>query len=267
MEISNVRKTYLSLLAEFIANEYNTGLYVEPKVIAKNNGITCVKSDYATYFDGMLEHDSGNFCIYINDHSEYDLTTPRLRFSFAHELGHYFIDEHRNALMKGVSLHHQSFYKLSQKNLIELEADYFAANLLMPTNSFLSCIDRKPFSYNLINDLTRNFGTSLSATLLRFVEIGNHPIMVVYAKNNIIQYHWASVDFPYKFLNTDSGKRLPPYTVAGDFFNANEMSNDVEIIDANEWFRSYQDIRSVKLFEKCIYMSKSNTTVSIIWGK
>lgn len=267
MEISKIRKKDLALLAEFIANEYCSGFYISPEIIADKSDIICVKSDYETFFDGMLEHDSGKFCIYLNDHSKYDLSVPRLRFSFAHELGHYFIDEHRNALINGISLHHQSFYRLTQKNLIELEADYFAANLLMPANLFLDFIAEKSFSYNLINNLSSGFGTSLSATLLRYIEIGNHPIMVVYAKNNIIQYYWCSTDFPYKYLNVNSTKNVPVYTVAGDYFNANEICDGVEIVDANEWFRSYEDIRDVKLFEKCVYMKTLNATISIIWSK
>ena len=78
--------------------------------------------------------------------------------------------------------------------------------------------------------------------------------MVVYSENNKIKYHWCSHDFPYKYFKEHSSKKLPPLTVAGDYF-----------INANDWFSSYEDIRGVKLFEKCIYPTYNNVVISIIW--
>ena len=40
---------------------------------------------------------------------------------------------------------------------------------------------------------------------------------------------------------------------------------DTEIVNAHEWFSSFDDIRGVKVFEKCIYPVNSNTVISVIW--
>ena len=57
---------------------------------------------------GMLEHRggrpacwSGGWHIYCNLDCVGQKDSPRARFTLAHELGHYYIDEHRNALVAG----------------------------------------------------------------------------------------------------------------------------------------------------------------------
>lgn len=262
-QLSSARKSEIIELAEFLADEYCLGSMVKPETIADMSGISYNYGDYSDYFNGLLEHDSGNFHIYLNTNS---IQHPeRLRFSFAHELGHYFIDDHRNSLKKGRSLH-KSYSNLIPKNIVETEADCFASNLLLPPNRFERFIHRKKFSFSLIESISNHFGISISATLFRFVESGNHPIMVVYSQNNIVKYKWCSESFPYKFLNNDSRKRTPINTAANDFFIDKTTYKEPEIVFATDWFKSsYNDIRGVQLNEKCIYHSFNNAVISIIW--
>lgn len=265
MEINKCRKKEIADLAEFITQDYTgSRCLIYPELIAKDNNITYNLGDYEDYFDGMLEHENGKFHIFLNTHGKCDLNTPRLRFSFAHEMGHYFIDEHRNALKRGESLHHPSFYWMAQKNVVEKEADYFAANLLMPSSVF-KYISNGRFSYDVVEKLTTTFNTSLSATLLRYSEIGDNPIAVVFAKNNMVKYFWHSDDFPYWNLKDYFSKKVPPLTVAGDYFNNGMECNDTETVEANDWFTSKRDIRGVKLHEKCIYQKQQGTVTSILW--
>lgn len=264
MGISDIRKKELADFAEFISTYYCPKGIVSPELIAEQSGITYNYGEYGDCFDGLLEHDSNEFHIYINTQSVQSSDKARLRFSFAHELGHYFIDEHRNALKKGKSLH-KSYYKFFRKNIIEIEADHFASNLLMPTSRFKQSVQGKKFNFSVIDSLTKEFGASFSATLLKFIEVDTYPLMVVFSKNNMIERYWASYDFPYKYFLEHSSKKLPPLTVAGDYFNHGTICEDTEIVDACEWFSSFNDIRNVKIFEKCIYPTFNNTVISIIW--
>ena len=262
MEISKNRKNEIIDLAEFISEEYCSGGMVMPELIADRAGISYNYGEYGDCFDGMLEHDSGNFHIYLN---KYSIQYPeRLRFSFAHELGHYFIDDHRNSLKKGKSLH-KSYSSLLPKNMVEFKADCFASNLLIPPSRFLKFIHKKKFDFSLIESISKHFGISLSATLFKFVESGNYPIMVIYSQNDIIKYNWCSEEFPYKYLKNDSSNRLPTNTAASEYFNDNIKYDDAEIVAASDWFTSYEDIRGINLYEKCIYPTFNNTVISIIW--
>ena len=264
MRVNNVRKKELADFAEFISIDCCPQGMVFPELIAKKSGITYNYGEYRDCFDGILEHDSNKFHIYLNTQSIQSSDKARLRFSFAHELGHYFIDEHRNALKKGKSLH-KSYYRFQRKNIIEIEADHFASNLLMPTSRFKQFAQTKRFDFSVIDSLTKEFGTSLSATLLKFIETDIYPIMVVFSKNNIIERYWASHDFPHKFFIEHSSKKLPPLTVAGDFLNHGTKCEETETVEASEWFSSFNDIRGIKVFEKCIYPTFNNVVISVIW--
>lgn len=265
MKLRKSRKQQINELAKYIATEdYNYGLPIDLAKIAEDNEITFNLDDYDKYFDGMLEHENGNFHIFINNYGQYDINTPRIRFSFAHELGHYFIDEHRHVLESGKSLHHPSQYKLLQKDPIEEEADYFASCLLMPENLFYEHSGGQ-FSYSKIESLQKLFRTSISATLIRYIDLGDTPIMMVCAKEGIIKYNWCSEDFPYKFIKKDYTKKVPLLTCAGDYFANNVVCNDMELVDSKEWFSSYDDLTGIEVNEKCLYFDKYKMTISILW--
>ena len=66
MEINDNRKREIAELAEYIANEYCPSTIVDPEIIARESGITFNYGEYGEAFDGLLEHESGDFHIYLN---------------------------------------------------------------------------------------------------------------------------------------------------------------------------------------------------------
>src|SRR5438067_1156661 len=96
-------------LAEAVSEEYvlPSGK-LEPLTITDAKDITISFSRYSNSFDGMLEHRAGRFHIYCNLDRLDNSDSPRARFTLCHELGHYFIDDHRNALASGKAPSHLS---------------------------------------------------------------------------------------------------------------------------------------------------------------
>src|SRR5690606_5416108 len=150
---------------------------------------------YENAFDGMLLYDGRHFHIHINIDRGNTKTSKRGRFSLAHELGHYFINEHRIGLKYGLIEAHASVNTLARQTLIELEADYFASCLLMPYIKYKSFTAKKPFSFDLINSTSDHFQTSQMASILRFIEAGTREFMTVVSKNNQIKWFSKSSDF------------------------------------------------------------------------
>ena len=260
--LSKQRQEELSDLAEFIANEYCPNNLIEPKIIAKKNNISYCYGKYENAFDGLLEHEFGDFHIYLNLDRLKHAHTPRTRFTFAHELGHYFIDEHRNSLLNGHTPSHPSFTDFSSKNPIELEADFFAASLLLPKNRLLQDCFRRKFEFVLIEELSQKYQTSITATLLKFASIGNHPIMIVCLINNAVKWYKCSHDFPFKWLR----KPLSKDTIAGEYFYDKTKYNEEIEVTANDWFENVWDNDVDRpFFEKCIYSDQHNFVLSILW--
>jgi len=128
------RSNEIEELAELVAEEHWSSGRVDPVAIATSSGITFNFGHYDDSFDGYLECKSRRFHIYINLDTNKSDEAPRTRFSFAHELGHYFLDWHRCALEHGVPPHGSKADFVSTI-VVEREADSFAANLLLPKKS------------------------------------------------------------------------------------------------------------------------------------
>jgi len=260
IELNSQRKTELSELAEFIAMEYCPQGIVTPEIIAKQAGITYNYKNYGDCFDGVLGYDSKGFHIFINILNKNE---AKIRFSFAHELGHYFIDEHRNALMKGKSLH-KSYHQYFRRNIVEKEADLFASNLLMPQCRFLKSIGNKKFSADMINSLMTEYNVSFTACAIRIINIDIYPIMIVFAENGNVKWKYSNPDFPYKRLRNDN--IVPKDTVMGEYFYRNETDDIKKTVPvwAMDWFNQGKDEDTRKKFyEYCI--AHQNFALSVIW--
>ncbi len=180
------READLSDLAEAVGGR--SGGLVDPLAIARSESITTSFGDYADAFDGLLENRSGSFHIYCNLRRVEQRDSPRSRFTLAHELGHYFIDEHRNALLAGHVPSHPSFCDYQSPNLVEIEADCFASCLLMPSSSFRAASRRARKGLPGILDLASSYRTSVTATAIRYLQMDHFPCVVVKWTNGA--YAW-----------------------------------------------------------------------------
>jgi hypothetical protein len=261
--LTDYQKSEISSLAEEISNHYCPDSLIIPENIALNNSITFNYGNYGDSFDGLIECIDRTFHIYINIDRLKHAHTERARFTFAHELGHYFIDHHRNALLKGLSPSHCSITGFVSKNKAEREADYFASCLLIPESRLKSdCLNRK-FNFELLDEFSKKYQTSFTSTALRFATIGNHPIMVVLSYKGAIKWYWSSFDFPYKGLL--HGKiKVPDDTVAGEYFSKNRAPKSKQEVFAIDWFKNVWDIHiNRKFYEQCLF--HENYVLSIIW--
>jgi len=260
-----IRRRVISSLAEYIANEYFPTSEILPERIADDNQISYCYGFYGNSFDGLLEHQYGDFHIFINLTKVKTPKSNRSRFTFGHELGHYFLDEHRLALESGQTPSHPSITDFSTKNPVEQEADYFSCSLLMPETRFKADCYRKLVSMELIHSLSNKYQVSLAATLLRYSHIGNHPVVVICSQNSQIRWHWKSDDFEFKYLKGVNG-RVPLNTVTGDYFYNKKKYNYPEQIFAESWFE-YLDFPpdTYSLTEQCFYFDGVNTVLTMIW--
>jgi len=264
MILSKSRMNEISDLAEFIANEYSQHGSIQPEYIALEKNISFNYGHYSDYFDGLLEHKSGSFHIYINTDRLQNPYSPRARFTFAHELGHYFIDGHRNALKNGLAPAHTSFTNFASENIVEKEADYFASCLLLPKERIEKDCFRRRFSFSLAQEIAAKYQTSITSTLLRFIALDMYPLTVVSGYKNHIKWKWNSKDFPYFKLKHGKGK-VPQDTAMGEYFIDGTKYQHTETVYAEDWFDVYDKQYDRKFHEHCIYSDIRKTAVSVIW--
>lgn len=186
--LTAAREMEIAELAEFLAEDRFPGKRIEPTAIAKSVDIGVILGHYDNKFDGMLEHDSGRFFIYCNLDRVERVDSPRARFTLAHELGHYYIPEHHNALASGKVLKHPSHCDFESKNPIELEADHFASCLLMPSERFRKRAKKLARGLESIRQLSGEFGTSLTSAAIRYAKLDLLKCVII--KWNIDGYGW-----------------------------------------------------------------------------
>lgn len=104
-------------------------------------------------------------------------------FTFAHELGHYFL-RHTPAY----TMDDQRGFRCTAKDMEtsrnphETEANRFAAALLMPEERFRFAMMGAVLDYALINNLARQFRVSKHACCNRLLEFTKEPYIVVRSK-------------------------------------------------------------------------------------
>ena len=164
------------------------GLWVDPEAIAAWKDIAVkAKPDTAEGVSGMLIKVGDNFGIM------YATNIPSRgfqRFSISHELGHYFIEGHSEALLTtGV---HRSRAGFISGDPFEQEADYFAAALLMPELPFKKAIaDRDP-GLACVESLCKECETSLTATAIRYSFLTSDGIAVLSSTGDTIDWCFMS---------------------------------------------------------------------------
>lgn len=190
--LPKVREDELASLAEEAGAQYP--LPLDPHSILTSEGVTTSFNHYGDAFDGLLEWRDGAFHVFCNLTRIEASGSPRARFTLAHELGHYFIDAHRNALVSGAAPSHPSLCDFQSSLLVEKEADFFASSLLMPRTRFANAIKRSSRGLEGVLELASQFGCSLTATALRYLQHeDSSPCVVV---------RWDSDGFGWKRLST-----------------------------------------------------------------
>ncbi len=185
------------------------------------------------------------------------------RFILAHELGHFEL--HRNILNKIHTDDEKSLNEWYARGTHEEEANSFASELLMPTNLFIEQVKRRKFDFNLIRQVANNFSVSHTAALLKYRQIGDFPIAIIFSENAKIKWTAFSDDFVLRFIRI--GSKIPINSVAYDFYADGKLPDEPEIIEAEDWFEEdykcswYNDMR---FYEQCIRIG-SNGILSCIW--
>lgn len=186
---------------------------------------------------------------------------PKINYIIAHEIGHAQLHRH-------LSLFNDSDKTLSEwyaQGPHEKEANAFAAELLMPRDLFVRKVKNKKLELPLIEDVAGYFKASKTATFLRYRDLGDFPVMIIFIDDGIIKWKSCSDDFPYKWLTI--GTELPAYTVAGDYYYRQVEEKKPAKVDAIEWFPedyACQKAEGAKLWEQC-FPSTPSSIVTCLW--
>lgn len=148
--------------------------------ILLENGIKLHLGSYAENFDAVLIPDEKGFHIHLNlKKVNGNPRAPRARFSIAHELGHYFIDDHRIRILNSTPEPSVCGLFDANESNEEHEADCFAANLIMPPARFKRAALHAGTPMETIRTLADTFDSSLTATAIQYTNHISDRSMVI----------------------------------------------------------------------------------------
>lgn len=214
--------------------------------------------------DGEIISVGGKSMITVNSEIAYE---SRKRFAAAHELGHFEMHQGIKPIFSDTEYDLANWFKAGPQ---EMEANEFAAEFLMPSHTFYKECERKVFGPEVIEHLCKRFFVSKTAALLKFVKAGNHPVCVVFCKNNKMKWFKSSEGFPY-FVEFEYDRHPPTGSVAYELFTTDKFykgDQRKQDIWKSDWFRMRNDDEAdTRFFEYCVHAKSYNYTISIIWEK
>ena len=163
---------------------------IDPEWVASEVDLSVKEKPLSPGVFGALWKKGNSFGIFVSDSCP---TIGHRRFSVAHELGHYHIDGHVEAMFLGdVEVVESSGGLFRRRNdRHEREADWFASELLAPANLFVSRISGEPACIEVVRRLAREFQTSLSMTAIRYAELTDRAVASILSRDG--QIEWAAL--------------------------------------------------------------------------
>ena len=184
--------------------------------VARREKIKLCPTRSGSDFCGRLEYlpELGRFFLFYPDHPEAE-TNPRIRFSVGHELGHYYIDEHRERLMRG-EFHSSEAGFICEKEL-EMQADSFASGILLPErtlSSFMQSKRREFLTLKEVFKLAEQCATSRECAAIRYAKYAEEKCIVVVSRAGSVLYAISSDDAERIALRVKRGGQVPDQSAA-----------------------------------------------------
>jgi hypothetical protein len=171
-----------------------------------------------------------------------DIPEPgRKRFAIAHDVGHWLLHKNVSQVLTCTSEDMVAKYKSSPP---EIEANYFAAELLMPEKLFAPRIRRPSLSIQLLKDLAADFQTTLT-------------------ENGRIRWWRGSEGFE-ELCWIEAGSPLLPDTVAGGIFNGEATHSGSQRVNASAWLENTSKLEDDSLFEETFPLERYGQVISLL---
>lgn len=191
-------------------------------------------------YEGRILNGKEFSIITINETSN----SSRQRFTLAHEFGHFIMHNGKHLLYDA----EENLWDWDGYKQIETEANYFAAELLMPEEIFLKFTKAQPFSLEYLEKTTNVFQTSFLATSIRYAEVGNDPIALICSKGGIIKWFRTNQKFPFIDLKK---KIIHTGTLTDDYNKKNVTDREIDV-DPHNWKINSREYEGLKFIETIV---------------
>jgi IrrE N-terminal-like domain len=242
-----------------------TSLPVNPLIIAERKDLHVEKKPPGMkgISGALIFMEPKPLLIYSTEHQNIGFEN----FSIAHELGHYCLPDHPDQILRDGGQHF-SRAGFSEGSLsIELEADHFAAGLLMPDFLVRKLIDSSEVGLESIRELAELAQVSLTAAAIRAAQCARFPLCIVVSEGDAVRYAFPSDSFKDlgKNIFLRKGTELPCNSTTARFnADANNVATGRQVTGdchLRDWFSTD---RNPALDEQVIGLGSYGLTLTIL---
>lgn len=158
-------------VARQLLERFGEHLPIDVEAIVKALGIAIRTQELEDSVSGMLVMKGGRTTIGVNENHH----SNRQRFTLAHELGHFLLHSNLSSIFIDASI---IFFRDGTSSegskAQEIEANAFAAELLMPEKQLREIINNQPldaFDEGAVRRLATQFGVSSQALTIRLTKL------------------------------------------------------------------------------------------------
>lgn len=181
----------------------------------------------------------------------------RRRFAVAHELGHFFLHEGISQVFLCTSDNIRDY----KNNPVEIEANMFAAEFLMPRSIFAPFITRREPTIDNIKACAEEFRTSLTSTAIRFTELSPHRTIIVFSRGRQIRWWRPKLDNSHPWIQV--GSSLHPESLAAHC-TAEDPVSPIEQVPNEAWLDDNQFSRQVEITEQSMLMPEYDSVLTVL---
>jgi len=243
-----------------------TALPISPRTIAEAREIVVQAKPVSDKgCSGMLVRFGNDFAIAYATHLQNEGFE---NFSVAHELGHFYLPGHVEAVIQGDQGMHISRAGFNSTDRYEAEADRFAAGLLMPRHLFFPAIEKAGSGLAAIEKLADLCRTSLHATAIRYTQCTRDPMAIVVSRGGVIDHCFMSDALKHldgiDWLKKREGvpRNTPTYTFNQVQSRVDRGERVEETSNLQHWFGGK---RSIEISEDVVGLGSYGKTLTVLY--
>jgi Zn-dependent peptidase ImmA (M78 family) len=204
--------------------------------------------------EGMLVRRGNRALIYVDQRSG---NPGRIRFAIAHEIGHLVLHagESQAWLWQDTAASLIDYHNSVQ----EIEANLFAANLLMPTRLFGPDVQQTAFCIAGIKYLAAKYQVSLTAAARRFVDESRDNLMLVFSENGRVNWWHRTINVPGFYLRANMN--VPADSDAADCSQGLPGKQDLMEVEPHIWFT---ELHGHKVLEQSLKLGNFPWVLTLI---
>jgi hypothetical protein len=244
--------------AEILLERLGVSGFPDLQSIASRVGLSIEEAHVRGFEGALVRPIGGRIGIIVLSDSIREL--GRRKFTIAHEIGHFLLPGHD--VEECVCLSHDLESWGEKLDKRELDANEFAAELLIPTLLVQKRVTAAEPGLRHITEIAREFSASLTATARRFVEISSYRCAMVWSTKGRIIWYAKSSEFGH---HVRVGESVDRQALAYACFSGSAIQAGPAPVPADSWLPDHSLVPNARILEESILLPFYESVLSLLW--